>query len=767
MAVQDEPPIDAVISYANADREQVAMLAKDLSAAGLVVWRADPEENGNRWRGEREDKIDRASALIAVWSAKSARSGSIVFEDAKQSDEAGTLISVTIDGSKPPMGFQDHQPIDLSGRDAGGFKALVAAIRKLKSQDSTEDGHDRDVPAGEIAGETATLASLANDLVKAALGGQGPALANATQRMKSALARSETALGAIDAETLLQSLRDQRAHAQVIEIAEVLLSRGEASIKARRLYAQSLIDQGQVNAAIDHLKSALDRVGTGNPEYVEVLGLLGRSHKQVYVNDARSQKAEISKTALKLALDYYAEAVVAKTKLTAKAMGETAGEDVHVEKDVWNGINLIALQALAARDKVVVPKYCEPKSDAVKMIGAIRSDSGDPWEQATLGEAYVACGNFPEAAVHYGKFLGNSDTTPFHINSALRQLREVWQLKPGNGDEGQLLAGIETRMLSASGGTLTVNAGNVVAERASPGQQQTSIFDAVLKESSMAVSGGYAMPETVLGSFGAQPYNWHMELTKRCSAVGRVTVSRKGTIGTGFLIAGADLADEFAGELLFLTNSHVVSGGKSMQGVERAMYQPLQSPPAKPSQIRVVFDAAPNKAPGSGYACSLVWESPISELDVALLRFSTATPSGIEACPIAEEPPPLRVQTASRKARKSRVYVVGYPGGRELAISLDDSHLLDRGPKRLLGPQFGHYEYMHYRTPTESGSSGSPVFDEADWQVVGIHHFGSGQGKIRSLDGTKLWRANEGVSIFSVRDAVRKAIASGEIKRKR
>jgi len=51
--------------------------------------------------------------------------------------------------------------------------------------------------------------------------------------------------------------------------------------------------------------------------------------------------------------------------------------------------------------------------------------------------------------------------------------------------------------------------------------------------------------------------------------------------------------------------------------------------------------------------------------------------------------------------------------------------------------------------------------------VVGIHHFGSGQGKIRSLDGTKLWRANEGVSIFSVRDAVRKAIASGEIKRKR
>jgi V8-like Glu-specific endopeptidase len=29
---------------------------------------------------------------------------------------------------------------------------------------------------------------------------------------------------------------------------------------------------------------------------------------------------------------------------------------------------------------------------------------------------------------------------------------------------------------------------------------------------------------------------------------------------------------------------------------------------------------------------------------------------------------------------------------------------------------------LRYRTPTESGSSGSPVFDQEFWTVIGLHH---------------------------------------------
>ncbi len=286
-----------------------------------------------------------------------------------------------------------------------------------------------------------------------------------------------------------------------------------------------------------------------------------------------------------------------------------------------------------------------------------------------------------------------------------------------------------------------------------------------MKESAtVAVDGGHAMPETVIGSFGANSYLWHMELNRRCTAVGRVTAGRKGTVGSGFLIDGGALAPELAGELLFLTNAHVVSNGKAEHGAERAGVRPLAEPPAKPQSIRIQFDAANPSGPRGGYKCELLWESPMAELDVAILRFREQTPEGIDPCPVAEVMPELRVETASKRIRRSRVFIIGYPGGRDLAISTDDSVLQARGPKKWAAPDLHHIEFMHYRTPTEHGSSGSPVFDEAEWSIVGIHHFGSGARRIRSLDGKRYWRANEGVSIFSIRDAVQKAIAAGEIK---
>ena len=56
----------------------------------------------------------------------------------------------------------------------------------------------------------------------------------------------------------------------------------------------------------------------------------------------------------------------------------------------------------------------------------------------------------------------------------------------------------------------------------------------------------------------------------------------------------------------------------------------------------------------------------------------------------------------------SRLYVIGHPGGRDLELSLHDNHLLGCNDRLL-----------HYRTPTEAGSSGSPVFEADGWRVVG------------------------------------------------
>ncbi len=88
----------------------------------------------------------------------------------------------------------------------------------------------------------------------------------------------------------------------------------------------------------------------------------------------------------------------------------------------------------------------------------------------------------------------------------------------------------------------------------------------------------------------------------------------------------------------------------------------------------------------------------------------------------------------------TRVYIIGHPTGGNLSFSLHDSVLLDHQSPRL-----------HYRTPTEAGSAGSPVFN-ADWKLIGVHHAGSEQ--MPRLHGTGTYQANEGIWIGAIRDAV-------------
>ena len=58
---------------------------------------------------------------------------------------------------------------------------------------------------------------------------------------------------------------------------------------------------------------------------------------------------------------------------------------------------------------------------------------------------------------------------------------------------------------------------------------------------------------------------------------------------------------------------------------------------------------------------------------------------------------------------------------------------------------------MHYRTPTEPGSSGSPVFN-SKWEVVALHHAGS-QNAPR-LHGRGEYQANEAITLRAICQAI-------------
>ena len=91
-----------------------------------------------------------------------------------------------------------------------------------------------------------------------------------------------------------------------------------------------------------------------------------------------------------------------------------------------------------------------------------------------------------------------------------------------------------------------------------------------------------------------------------------------------------------------------------------------------------------------------------------------------------------------------RIYIIGYPGGRDLELALNDNRLVACNSQKL-----------HYRTPTENGNSGSPIFDPVGWEVVGLHH--AGKTKMPKLNGPagEFYEANEGIAILAIQQKTR------------
>ena len=103
----------------------------------------------------------------------------------------------------------------------------------------------------------------------------------------------------------------------------------------------------------------------------------------------------------------------------------------------------------------------------------------------------------------------------------------------------------------------------------------------------------------------------------------------------------------------------------------------------------------------------------------------------------------------------ARVYIIGHPRGGDLAFSFQDNELLDHEGPPDGKPQIEGVCRLHYRAPTQGGSSGSPVFDASLWEVVALHHKGGqiGMPKLNGKAGS--YAANEGIAIGSIRDAVK------------
>jgi len=207
---------DIFVSYASADREWVAPLAKALIDRGWSVWWDRQIPPGKTFDQVIEEALNRARAVIVVWS-QSGVGSQWVRTEAAEGAARQILVPVLKETVTLPLAFRRIQAADLSdwqpGIDHPGFTELVGAVAELIGEEGAA------VPAVEeqdsvLEAISAALARTETEDWDAVIALLGP-LEKATD-----LAEHPEAI------ELLESARRKREATELYEEAEVLYADG-------------------------------------------------------------------------------------------------------------------------------------------------------------------------------------------------------------------------------------------------------------------------------------------------------------------------------------------------------------------------------------------------------------------------------------------------------------------------------------------------------------------------------------------------------------
>lgn len=511
------------------------------------------------------------------------------------------------------------------------------------------------------------------------------------------------------AKSLVEALRNSRDYPRMLQLAEAVRRLDPDDARNRRLLAQALIESGLATVAIDLLQALTGSLPEVHAERAEAQGLLGRAWKQIFF-DAADKSAPAAQSALASAIDAYRQ---------------TYQRD---EQQTWHGVNLLALVHRARRMGLAIAPDLQVKPLARKLVATLEATpeaQRDEWFLPTLAEAYLGLSE-PDAVerlVH--EYVASPDAKAFLVASTLRQFSEVWDLERGDDPRGRsLVAVLRARLLALPAAQIELSPGRV-------------------RELQAVEAPSTAQLEAVLGKDGPQTYEWWLTGLKRARSVAAVKRRFGRRVGTGFLVRAGDLGMDPPDELMVLTNYHVVN-------------QAGRAPGIPPAEAQVVFEAAEGSPVFD--VKDIIWFAPPDRLDASLLRLQSPV-TGIEPMPIAPALPDWPLPTGA--ARAPRVYVIGHPGGRDLSFSFQDNELLGHeGPPSGRPPLEGVCR-VHYRAPTEGGSSGSPVFNDNAWAVIALHHMGGELGMPHLNGESGSYAANEGISMHSIAEAIHRSRQPG------
>jgi hypothetical protein len=495
------------------------------------------------------------------------------------------------------------------------------------------------------------------------------------------------------AKPLVQRLRNDRDFDLMGQLAEAISRLDPKDAQNRRLYAQCLIETGKASVAIDLLKPLVRRLSNDDAEFAEVAGLLGRAHKQIFF-DSADKTAKSGRNALKDAIAAYR---------------------VPFEHDPvansWHGVNLVALLTRARRLGLKVAPDLEPKQIAkavLDVLAKVPEKRRDEWYLPTVAEASLALSDWDIVEKNIRAYAAGEDAKAFLLASTLRQFTEVWDVESIDERGRSLINILRARLARLPDGMTQLDGVQLQAVRQAP--------DPTLDQL-----------QATLGLDGPKTYEWWKAGMEAARSVAAICQRFGDRFGTGFLVRAEDFGFDVKGKLLLLTNFHVVNN----EGAHRALL---------PGAAEVKFEAV-HKTKTYGIE-QVLWSSPVARHDASLLAL-TEIVTDVEPLSMAQRLPVID--------ERARVNVIGHPRGGTLSFSFTDNALLDHEGPDHGKPTIDGVCRVHYRAPTEVGSSGSPVFNSTLWEVIALHH--SGGGNMPKLNGAVgSYKANEGLGMMWMRE---------------
>lgn len=146
------------LSYSRHDLSIASKLAADLEHIGHDVWWDHHLQGGSRFASEIEAALERADAIVVLWSKHSLQSA-WVQDEASEGRDSGRLVPVTLRGCKPPLGFRQFHSIDYA--DGSGKIAVDAAIRAIATGEKQPAHRVAAVPKRPLPLRTVVTVALA------------------------------------------------------------------------------------------------------------------------------------------------------------------------------------------------------------------------------------------------------------------------------------------------------------------------------------------------------------------------------------------------------------------------------------------------------------------------------------------------------------------------------------------------------------------------------------------------------------------------------